>query len=264
MLDYVFSLDSGRAVELRMSGMKNGVIVEAGEKVSPAERKAIRNAVVWMLGLDQNFTEFYSLARRESKLASVVKKSQGRVLRSATLFEDVVKTILTTNTLWAATKRMSSALVLHYGKPVVEDSPRRAFPTPEALAGLTEKKLRDKARLGYRSPYILRLAQTISSNEFDLESLKTSDLSTPELRKKLQSMKGVGPYAAANLLMLLGRYDFVPIDSWALKVVSHEWHRGRAIGPEEVESAFERWGKWKGLVYWFWDWSLLQKQRDNK
>jgi hypothetical protein len=21
-----------------------------------------------------------------------------------------------------------------------------------------------------------------------------------------------------------------------------------------VENAFEKWGEWKGLVYWFWDW----------
>jgi hypothetical protein len=24
-----------------------------------------------------------------------------------------------------------------------------------------------------------------------------------------------------------------------------------------VETAFERWGSWKGLVYWFWEWSYL-------
>jgi len=34
------------------------------------------------------------------------------------------------------------------------------------------------------------------------------------------TIKGVGGYAAANLLMLLGRYDFVPVDPWAMKGVS--------------------------------------------
>ena len=23
---------------------------------------------------------------------------------------------------------------------------------------------------------------------------------------------------------------------------------------DEVEAAFENWGKWKGLAYWFWNW----------
>jgi len=38
-------------------------------------------------------------------------------------------------------------------------------------------------------------------------------------------------------------------------VVSHEWHDGAQIGKKEVEDAFEKWGDWKGLAYWFWDWS---------
>ena len=50
-------------------------------------------------------------------------------------------------------------------------------------------------------------------------------------------------------------YDFVPVDSWALKMVSHEWHDGRPVGQAEVEEAFAPWGEWKGLAYWFWDWS---------
>ncbi len=65
----------------------------------------------------------------------------------------------------------------------------------------------------------------------------------------------MGKYAVANLLILLGRYDFLPIDSWALKVVSKEWHNGKNIGSKEVEAAFEKWGEWKGLAYWFWNWS---------
>jgi 3-methyladenine DNA glycosylase/8-oxoguanine DNA glycosylase len=65
----------------------------------------------------------------------------------------------------------------------------------------------------------------------------------------------VGAYAAANLLMILGRYDFLPVDSWALKLVSHEWHGGEPVGAAEVEAAFVDWGAWQGLAYWFWDWS---------
>ena len=68
-------------------------------------------------------------------------------------------------------------------------------------------------------------------------------------------IKGVGEYAAANLLMILGHYDFIPVDSWAIKMVSQEWHDGAPVRPTEVEAAFERWGEWKGLAYWFWDWS---------
>ena len=68
------------------------------------------------------------------------------------------------------------------------------------------------------------------------------------------NIKGVGEYAAASLMMLLGRYDYVPMDSWARKLVAQEWYGGQQIGRDEVYAAFERWGQWKGLVYWWWKW----------
>jgi 3-methyladenine DNA glycosylase/8-oxoguanine DNA glycosylase len=79
-------------------------------------------------------------------------------------------------------------------------------------------------------------------------------MTTLNLRKELMTIKGVGPYAAANLLMLLGRHDFIPIDSWALMLVSHEWHKGKPVTAREVEKRFEKWGEYKGLAFWFWDW----------
>ena len=102
---------------------------------------------------------------------------------------------------------------------------------------------------------MLELARAVDSGELDLEALKRTELPTPELRKRLLSLKGVGGYAAGNLLNLLGRYDFLPVDSWALKMVSQEWHDGQAVTPADVEAAFAAWGEWKGLAYWFWDWN---------
>ena len=109
--------------------------------------------------------------------------------------------------------------------------------------------------LGYRAPFILQLARSVDSGELDLESLQKANLPTSELRKKLLAIKGIGDYAAANLLMLLGHYDFIPVDSWALKMFSNERYAGAPVGRVEVEAAFERWGQWQGLAYWLWDWS---------
>jgi 3-methyladenine DNA glycosylase/8-oxoguanine DNA glycosylase len=207
------------------------------------------------LGLDQAFDEFYVLARDEPKLAAMETRAQGRLLRCPTLFEDVVKTILTTNTSWAGTVRMVEALVAQFGNPLPGDGERRAFPSPERLAATDEAALRNETRLGYRAPYVLALARDVAAGTLDLEVLKSPDLPTPELRKRLLAIKGVGGYAAASLLMLLERYDDVPVDSWARSAVSREWYDGAPVGQAEVEAAFERWGKWKGLAYWFWGWS---------
>ena len=150
---------------------------------------------------------------------------------------------------------MVEALVSQFGAPLPTDQTCHAFPTPDQLAATNEETLRSSARLGYRAPYVLELARSVASGVLALESLKTADIPTTQLRQQLLAIKGVGEYAMANLLILLGRYDFVPVDSWAIKMVSHEWYGGEPVGRAEVEAAFERWGEWKGLVYWFWDWS---------
>ena len=254
-LSYVGQFDSGRVAAMHIGESADGVRVELDGGLSEAEGAQVARQVTWMLGLDQDFSSFYALARQEPKLAHVEERARGRILRSATLFEDTVKTILTTNTSWAGTIRMVRALVSQFGPPLPADPSRHAFPSPEQLAASDAETLRSVAGLGYRAPYVLELARSVASGALDLEGFKTTDMPTPELRQELLAIKGVGEYAAANLLMLLGRYDFVPVDSWALKMVSHEWYSGEAVGRAEVESAFEGWGEWKGLAYWFWAWS---------
>jgi 3-methyladenine DNA glycosylase/8-oxoguanine DNA glycosylase len=134
----------------------------------------------------------------------------------------------------------------------------KAFPTPEAISASSPDFLKEKIRVGYRAPAIHQLAVRVASGAFDLEALRTSQLPTLELRKELLKINGVGPYAAANLLMILGRHDFIPIDSYALKMVSNEWYRGKPITAKEVEKRFKKWREFKGLAFWFWDWTENQ------
>ena len=253
-LSYVDRLRNGRVTEYRIREAPQGIMVDAPGRFSKAEQNEIARKIEWMLALDQDFSLFYKVARMEPKLRHVRKLASGRVLRSPTFFEDVLKTILTTNTLWAATKRMNLNLIAAYGEPLLGSDGSRAFPTPERLAQATSDELRQIVRVGYRAPAIHELATRVDSGELDVEAFMNSPLPTLELRKELLKIRGIGPYAAANLLMILGRSDFIPIDTYALKMVSHEWHKGKPITPKEVEAAFLKWGEYKGLAFWFWDW----------
>jgi 3-methyladenine DNA glycosylase/8-oxoguanine DNA glycosylase len=232
----------------------DGVSVET-EKMDKFERREVADKVKWMFDLDSDFSHFYAVCLEEPKLARVEARALGRVLRFPTVFEDVVKTILTTNTLWGATKNMTRKLVNEFGTLLKGQVEKRAFPTSTSIAAGSPEILKEKVRTGYRSSAIHQLAVRVASGELDLESLKTSALPTLELRKELLKINGVGPYAAANLLMILGRHDFIPIDSYALKMVSHEWYKDTPITAKEVEKRFEKWGEFKGLAYWFWDWT---------
>jgi len=261
---YIMRLSNARVIEIKLSDGNDGVNIET-EKLNKLERTEVTDAVTWMFGLDMGFSAFYAASRAEPKLAHVRKQALGRLLRSPTLFEDVIKTILTTNTLWGATKNMTQKLVEEFGATLGRDTQYEArntyhtFPTPESIAASNPEYIKENIRVGYRAPAIHELATRIAKGQFDLEALKTSKLPTLELRKELMTIKGVGPYAAANLLMLLGRHDFIPIDSYALMMVSHEWYRGKPVTSKHVERRFEKWAKFKGLAFWFWDWKYNQE-----
>jgi len=256
-LIYIYLSKKSQVINLNIKEIADGVTVGTQGEVNQNDLAEITAAVTWMLALNEDFSEFYQLTKGEPKLSHVEEKAQGRLLRSPTLFEDTIKTILTTNTSWAGTIRMTESLVKQYGEPLPGKTAEYSFPTPERIASSNEQTLRDITRLGYRSPYILKLAREISSGSLDLEALKSDKLPGDQLHKKLTSIKGVGNYAAANLMMLLGHYEYLTIDSWAIKMVSQEFFNGDPINPADVTEIFEPWGKWKGLAYWLWDWSEI-------
>ena len=112
-----------------------------------------------MLRLDEDLSAFYTVAAADPGLAWVATGA-GRMLRSPTVFEDVVKTICTTNCTWSATERMVGALVRELGMAAAGAPERRAFPTAEAMARADESFYRDVARAGYRGAYLRELAET--------------------------------------------------------------------------------------------------------
>jgi 3-methyladenine DNA glycosylase/8-oxoguanine DNA glycosylase len=268
-LSYVFRASNGRVMQLNIGDATTGVTVAVKGRLSKLETSEVKDAVTWMFSLDADYSSFYKTARKEPKLKKAIRLARGRVLRSPTIFEDVVKTLFTTNTLWGATKNMTKKLVAAFGDPLHPVSPavqlrekqrtvglleKRAFPTPEQVAASSPQVLQETVRVGYRAPALHQLALRVASGALDLEALKESTLPTLELRKELLKINGIGPYAAANLLLILGRSDFIPVDSWALKLVSHEWYEGKPVTAKEVERAFEAWDEYKGLAFWFWDW----------
>ncbi|MDP8972808.1 MAG: hypothetical protein M3N45_06435, partial [Actinomycetota bacterium] len=198
-----------RTVLVSESGPEHGIVSAVGPSPGREEGERIFAAVRRVLRLDEDLSGFYALSTRDPDL-SWVTKGAGRMVRSPTVFEEVVKTLCTTNCAWAATIRMVSALVEHLGEKAPEAPASgpwgRAFPTPEAMAGASEEFYRDVARAGYRGRYLLALSRSVAGRELDLESLDTSpeELLDEELEKRLLALPGIGPYAAAHVMMMLG------------------------------------------------------------
>jgi len=182
----------------------------------------------------------------ESDFEWIAKEGAGRLLRSPTVFEDLVKMICTTNCSWALTEKMVTALVNELGQQ--SDDGRRSFPGPEAMAAQSSDFYRERVRAGYRAPYLKELAGRVASGELDVESWLTNEAPLNDLIKEMKSVKGVGNYAAENLLKLIGRYDGLALDSWARAQFARAHNDGRAASDKKILRYYSRFDSWRGLV----------------
>jgi 3-methyladenine DNA glycosylase/8-oxoguanine DNA glycosylase len=258
-LEITLLLD-GEPATVRVSPGRNGYAkaqVVAGRAGAPQ----IRRAAAHLLRLDEDLSPFYAAAAADPELAWVTSGA-GRMIRSPTVFEEVVKTICTTNCTWSATIRMVSALVEHLGEPApgATDGPLgHAFPTPEAMARKKSAFYTETVRAGYRGEYLRSLARSVASGKLDLEALGTAsadEVPDDEVEARLLALPGVGPYAAAHIMMLLGRYSRLILDSWTrpkyLRVSGAKQAKDRTI-----ERRFRRYGPYAGLAFWLYltrDW----------
>ncbi|HVD25974.1 MAG TPA: hypothetical protein VNB86_08265 [Gaiellaceae bacterium] len=244
-------LPRGRPRTIRIrEGRAGAARVEVlGPKPSASADEAIRLALRRMLNLDEDLGPLYAVAADDPDLAWITTGA-GRMFRSPTVFEDVVKTICTTNCTWSATVRMVTALVDRLGE---ESAGRfgRAFPTPTAMAAAREPFYRDVVRAGYRGAYLRTLARDVARGKIDLEQLLSAqpeELPDDEVAARLLALPGVGPYAAAHVMMLLGRHSRLILDSWTRPTYAEL--NGRKAVDRQIERRFRRYGPYAGLAFW--------------
>ena len=245
-----FSLSSGTNIVSTISQTDSKLLVrtESPRSLTPQERSDVRSQVRQCLRLDEDYSDFFAEARKHPHYRWIPRLRAGRLLRAPTVFEDVVKMICTTNCTWGLTELMVGNLTKELGTPL--GNGRYAFPTPAAIAGKSDSFLRKRVKSGYRSPYLLELARAVESGSLDLESWRASKLATTDLYEQVLTVKGIGAYAAGNILKLLGRYDYLGIDSWVRKKFSELHRNGRNISDSTIEKHYRPYGKWKGLFFW--------------
>jgi 3-methyladenine DNA glycosylase/8-oxoguanine DNA glycosylase len=216
--------------------------------------RAVLDGTAHVLRLDQDLSRFYLRAKTDPDLAWAAAGA-GRMLRSPTVFEDVVKTVCTTNCAWSATVRMVDALVIHLGDPALGGNGplTNAFPTPAAMAGATESFYRGVVRAGYRGAYLIGLARAVADGDLDLEGFATATpeaLPDAELEAALLGLPGVGPYAAAHIMMTLGRHSRLILDSWTRPKYTRLLGRMRPASDRQIEKRFRPYGEYAGLAFW--------------
>ena len=233
-------------------------VADTGPPPGSADASSLAATARRMLCLDDDLSAFYARAAADPDLAWVCAGA-GRMLRSPTVFEDVVKTVCTTNCAWSATERMTAALVEHLGETSPGAPPQgsvgRAFPSAERMAGADVAFYRDVVRAGYRGPRLRALALAVAAGELDLEVLLAAprdELPDDEVERRLLRLPGVGPYAAAHVMMLVGRHSRLVLDSWTRPKYARLVGRppGRLVADRTIGRRFGAYGAHAGLAFW--------------
>ena len=263
VLTLVDASSSPRAVTVTITQSKKGEPLTAtiDSRVTKAEAAEVRAQISRMLRLDEDAAHiraFHKLDARWKKLG------RGRLLRSPTFYEDVIKTVTSCNVTWPSTIAMNRRLCEHFGEAGA--SGLRAFPTASKIARQRPATLRARCGVGYRDARIVELSAMFAKGKLGGVPVEAfEDPSTPDeqVRQWLIELPGIGPYAAANILQLLGRYGHLPLDTESVR-------HGRTVlgmkGPspkimKRVNAHFAPFGAHAFRAYWFEMWEFYESKR---
>lgn len=99
-----------------------------------------------------------------------------------------------------------------------------AFPEPEPLAAATDEELKT-CNLGYRSKYIIRTANSITSGEVNLDGLLSMDYQ--QARTELLKLYGIGEKVADCIcLFALHKLKAFPVDTHIRQAIEKHYPNG--------------------------------------
>jgi N-glycosylase/DNA lyase len=256
-----FALDTGKwelsrvidvgqkpPVTIFVAERKTYLRVNASRPLTKSESAIVLGDARHVLRLDDDLHPFYLSIENDPEFSWIGAQGAGRLLRSPTVYEDLVKMICTTNCSWALTLKMVNGLVNNLGRD--SNDGRKSFPDAAAMAPMPLEFFVDEVRAGYRAPYLKELADRVASEELNVEEWLSSELPTRDLLKQMKGVKGVGDYAAENLLKLLGRYDGLALDSWTRARFFELRNKGRKANDKKIARYYARFNEWRGLALW--------------
>jgi 3-methyladenine DNA glycosylase/8-oxoguanine DNA glycosylase len=253
----VVRLSEGAAlVEVAQAGKRGAPLaVKVGRGLSAKEKGELKGQLTRMLRLDEDEGVLRAFHKVDPRFA---KGGRGRLFRSPTLFEDVIKTVTSCNVTWPNTVNMNRRMCEVLGDEVeAGKGARHSFPSAKKLARTRTATLRARCRVGYRDARMIELAQMfstpVSRGGIDQEWMQDAATSDDALHDALIELPGIGPYAAANIMQLLGRFSRLPLDTESVRhgktVLGMKGSSAKIM--KQVHRHFEPFGAHAFRSYWF-------------
>ena len=202
-------------------------------KISVGDKDILKSRCRYMVGSDIDLTEFANLAEKlDGGTFEFAKAGGARFLRSTSLFEDVLKTLFTTNASWDFTKLMCQRIIRECQLQAGEKTTQDYFPSIEEINDISLSRLKDHCKLGYRSVYVKNVVRAFVDND------RFQGWNIDDILKCISNISGLGNYSVNHIGMLLGKYENIPIDSEVRAYI-------RSIEvPDDNKSIMSMYAKW--------------------
>lgn len=221
-------------------------LLSEGPLDEDAQSKVVDRIVLY-LSLNDNLEPFYAIGREDPLFAPVIERLYGyHQVKFLSPFEAGCWAVLTQRNAMSEARKMRTVLVKRYGSSIeVKGTKHWAFPEPTRLAVADPSDLGAITDNERKGEYMQALARAFDqvSEEFLLSAPYT------EVRAWLRSIKGVGEWSAAFILLRgLGRPEHVPMEKRTLAAISRVYGGGRMLSESEAKELAGRYGAWQG--YW--------------
>ena len=181
--------------------------------------------------LDEDLKGIIGTFMKGKVMTGAVQRFYGLRLIRQERWECLASFVLATNSNIPSIRRMIANVCEGFGEPFLyEGLQYRRFPSAEKIAEAPLQSLAE-CGLGYRAPFLKRVAEAIHEGRLELSELALLDYPDAKelLLKKLLGAKlllGVGPKVAdCFLLFSCDKDEAFPIDVWVARALTHYYPR---------------------------------------
>ncbi|HEU4648362.1 MAG TPA: hypothetical protein VFS33_04835 [Gemmatimonadales bacterium] len=201
-----------------------------------------------MLGVEVDLTRFYHSASRIRWLRPLVLRMRGvKPPRYPTLWEACVNAIVFQQVSLIAASTIMGRLTTALGDPVERNGVQLyRFPGVRQVHGARDSLLRAAGLSAGKVATLRRVGDALGAGALD--EARLGERPSPEAAAELRSIKGIGPWTAAVILLRgLGRLDVFPANDTS---VARNLALVSGSAPLDVEAVLEVLGPERGMLYY--------------